>query len=294
MVHQGDTVAEFTHEVFLRHPFRQFQSSVRTVLLRQSSSSLTVVFVTKPPRLHSASVQLHRSSSCESGLTCQVTICVHIHGLRNVTMSIKHFALWNSFQVLSQNVSLSSRLYWTSARSWHMYSNFPTSVLCTTRLSSSSSIWNSHAMATCGWIKKSTKTITQWSNSHNGGHDLQRIVDLNGRILVWCRRCSGYSGVQLVRKLLNTCEPSVEEDRINLCGRRCGGSLGFWRFWCGAARRTVISYARKTSQFSKRGPSCMLFAMLRIVATFTVARLILETRKLWLVGVATDRLPRYF
>ena len=30
-----------------------------------------------------------------------------------------------------------------------------------------------------------------------------------------------------------------------------------------------------------------------VVATFSVARLTLQTRKLWLVGVATDRHPRY-
>ena len=64
------------------------------------------------------------------------------------------------------------------------------------------------------WMGKAfNKPLKKWNNRHNGGHDL----DTNGRILVWCRKCSGYTGVKLGRKLLDGYQPFVEENKKNIC-----------------------------------------------------------------------------
>ena len=35
----------------------------------------------------------------------------------------------------------------------------------------------------------------KWGNTHVGGHDLEIMVDLNEKMLVWRRTCSGYTKV---------------------------------------------------------------------------------------------------
>ena len=35
-------------------------------------------------------------------------------------------------------------------------------------------------------------SLKTWNHRYDGGHDLQRIVDMHGRILVCCQKCSGY------------------------------------------------------------------------------------------------------
>ena len=61
---------------------RQFQWSKHTILLRWSTSSLTVVFVTMQKGF--ALPQLHCSTACalaSHGLPWQVAVCAHVHGL---------------------------------------------------------------------------------------------------------------------------------------------------------------------------------------------------------------------
>ena len=54
---------------------------VRSALLRHTSSSLTVVFVTKPPKLHFPILQ-HRTCCCRSRTDSSRSMyCVHIQGL---------------------------------------------------------------------------------------------------------------------------------------------------------------------------------------------------------------------
>ena len=43
------------------------------------------------------------------------------------------------------------------------------------------------------------------SSRCNGRHDLQGIVETNGNMFVWCRRCSGNSRVKLGRRLVISC-----------------------------------------------------------------------------------------
>ena len=40
-----------------------------------------------------------------------------------------------------------------------------------------------------------------------GGHDLVRIMDRQGEVLIWCRKCSGYARQRMGPKLVNCCRP---------------------------------------------------------------------------------------
>ena len=39
-----------------------------------------------------------------------------------------------------------------------------------------------------------------------GSHDLVRRVDTQGRVLIWCRKCSSYARRRMGPKLLNCCK----------------------------------------------------------------------------------------
>ena len=67
-------------------------------------------------------------------------------------------------------------------------------------------------MVSSGWVMKSIRP-SKMRKQAQGEHDLQRFVDTSGRMFVWCRKCLGYSRVQLGRMLLNACQPFVEQDK---------------------------------------------------------------------------------
>ena len=133
---------------------QKFQLSGRIILLRQNSSSLTVVFLTKqresrfPTCVTSPLVLLHD--------WCCLAQSLSVYTFTNgglLLISIKRFALGTPFRYLAMRftfisslsvghvifLAVSFVLYMMSARSWHMYSSFPTAVLYTARFSFSSS-----------------------------------------------------------------------------------------------------------------------------------------------------------
>ena len=67
------------------------------------------------------------------------------------------------------------------------------------------------------WAKNSMTNCKTWRSRNNGGHGLHRIGDTNGKMLVWCRKCFGYALMKLGRKLLNSCQPFVDEKKKILC-----------------------------------------------------------------------------
>ena len=84
-------------------------------------------------------------------LACPIAVCVHVHELRKcsdfdqVLCGAPFKYLTKRFRFISSLsvghvifLALSFTLYMTSARSWHMYNNFPTTVLYIARLSPSS------------------------------------------------------------------------------------------------------------------------------------------------------------
>ena len=40
--------------------------------------------------------------------------------------------------------------------------------------------------------KELTSNLRKWRGRRTRGHDLQRTVDTNGEMLVWCRKCFGH------------------------------------------------------------------------------------------------------
>ena len=51
------------------------------------------------------------------------------------------------------------------------------------------------------WVAENESAVTQprWENKFVGSHDLQRKVDNEGRVFIWCRKCAGCS-TQCLRK----------------------------------------------------------------------------------------------
>ena len=78
-------------------------------------------------------------------LACPIAVCVHVHELWRCNAFDQALCTWNAFQVPHDTLqvhlvgqvifrAVSLTLYMMSARSWHMYNNFPTTVLCIARL----------------------------------------------------------------------------------------------------------------------------------------------------------------
>ena len=40
-----------------------------------------------------------------------------------------------------------------------------------------------------------------------GGHDIARIIDRKGEVMIWCRKCSGFARQRMGPKLMNCCKP---------------------------------------------------------------------------------------
>ena len=55
--------------------------------------------------------------------------------------------------------------------------------------------------------------LKRWRNNHTGCHDFQRMLETNEKMLVWCRKCSGYTRVHLRGNLFSHCQPFVEEGK---------------------------------------------------------------------------------
>ena len=53
--------------------------------------------------------------------------------------------------------------------------------------------------------------IKKWCKAHAGCHDLHRFVGSSGRMLVWCRRCSGCTRCALRGKDLKQMSASHEQ-----------------------------------------------------------------------------------
>ena len=51
------------------------------------------------------------------------------------------------------------------------------------------------------------KEFGKWRRRHLGGHDLVRTVDRRRKVLIWCRKCSGYARQRMGPKLMNCCKP---------------------------------------------------------------------------------------
>ena len=51
------------------------------------------------------------------------------------------------------------------------------------------------ARAFGGWAKRCENKLRKWSSRHNGGHNLQRTVDANGKMLVWPHQCGAGKAV---------------------------------------------------------------------------------------------------
>ena len=71
------------------------------------------------------------------------------------------------------------------------------------------------------WVAEDERVVEQlrWWSQFKGGHGLQRNMEKEGRGLIWCRQCAGYS-IQCLRKKLrnalctNKVDPSRRSDRI--------------------------------------------------------------------------------
>ena len=52
-----------------------------------------------------------------------------------------------------------------------------------------------------------SESVERWGK-YLGGHDLVRtVVERQGKVLIWCRKCSGYERQRMVPMLLNCCKP---------------------------------------------------------------------------------------
>ena len=48
-----------------------------------------------------------------------------------------------------------------------------------------------------------------WRKRHLGGHDLVTRVDIQGEVLIWCRKCSGNARQRMGPKFMNCCKPEL-------------------------------------------------------------------------------------
>ena len=53
----------------------------------------------------------------------------------------------------------------------------------------------------------------KWGNKHIGGHGLQRVVDLNGKMLVWCKEIFGELVGTLVRETVKPMSGRAGNDK---------------------------------------------------------------------------------
>ena len=49
------------------------------------------------------------------------------------------------------------------------------------------------------------KKFGTWGRRHLGGHDLVRRMDMQGEVLKWCRKCSGYARQRMGPNQMNCC-----------------------------------------------------------------------------------------
>ena len=131
-------------------PLGKSTRQLRTVLLRQSRSSLTVV--TKPPRLHVPWYNSTARPVAGRGLTRPVSVCAHFRGLWECADFSSNTSRLGPFWVLTIHImfiaslsvgceivrAVSFTLCRTSAHSWPMYISVPIAVPFLARLSSSS------------------------------------------------------------------------------------------------------------------------------------------------------------
>ena len=59
----------------------------------------------------------------------------------------------------------------------------------------------------CTGPKYLSEFFGKWRKQHLGGHDMVRRMDLQGEVLIWRRKCSGYARQMMGPKLLNCCKP---------------------------------------------------------------------------------------
>ena len=51
------------------------------------------------------------------------------------------------------------------------------------------------------------KKLEKWGRRQLDGHDLVRRMDRQKKVLIWCRKCSGYARQRMGPKLINCCMP---------------------------------------------------------------------------------------
>ena len=59
----------------------------------------------------------------------------------------------------------------------------------------------------CTGPKYLSKPKGKWGKRNRGGHDLVRRVDRQGKVLIYCRKCSGFARQRMGPNLMNCCEP---------------------------------------------------------------------------------------
>ena len=57
----------------------------------------------------------------------------------------------------------------------------------------------------CG--RGSNNFLGKWRKRHLESHDMVRIMDRQGEVLIWCRKCWGYARHRMGLKLMNCCKP---------------------------------------------------------------------------------------
>ena len=69
--------------------------------------------------------------------------------------------------------------------------------VCRTKDVSMYEMWTRKQIHENAWKKHRTKNLIkksgQWRRRHLGGHDLVRRMDGQGEVMIWRRKCSGYS-----------------------------------------------------------------------------------------------------
>ena len=56
-------------------------------------------------------------------------------------------------------------------------------------------------------VEELVEEIWNLGKRHLGGHDLVRRVNKQGEVLIWCRKCSGFTRPRIGPKLMNCCMP---------------------------------------------------------------------------------------
>ena len=157
MVHECRFVSQFFQEVFCHHPFgilvvRACNSASAELKLTDCCVLDQAERVVLPHCVTSPLVFLHVWCCPDQSLS----VYTFTNG-GNLFISIKHFAIGTPFKYLAIPftfisslsvgqvicLAVSFTLYMMSARSWHMYNSFPTTVQNTARLSISSSTGDS-------------------------------------------------------------------------------------------------------------------------------------------------------